>query len=846
MREAEGDNRAWNVSQLETDYQDFLFALRDARDAFQSGPPLSIQRTDSEMRLEFDIFYSRITAFNATLRRSEFEDEFRARLDQLLTFRDLTADAVDAITAGDIAALDALYSNVIAFEVDIRELTVGALHALVSRAEAARLEEQRLLRSFLGQAVLLLVLTLVSASLALRLLGLIRRQAEETLQAQALVNKAFEGAQEGVLVCDADGRILLSNPTAREIFGYDPGELEGKLLEETVVPAFRMRRYRMGMAEALAQVRAGESGGLGPIQFEGLRSDGEVFKASVALRAEAAYDEALRIFVFVRDITERFEFEERLRVALHEAREHSDAKGRFLATMSHELRTPLHGVVASLDLLRNGEFDDETSSLLATAKSCSERALTQIDYALDAIRSEGDNEAPAPFDPVAAVRSIIAEMEPLARLEGNVISLDLHGLEDRTRISGQPKAYARTVFNLVGNAVKFTSGGHITIRLENRPTRGAEARELLTEVRDTGPGIERKDWEKIFDPFEQSEATHQAAANPGFGLGLSIVKQDVARMRGRIEVDSEVGQGACFRFTIPFVEVGASAAPQADRRDGETVTAKRTPRQPMYSRALVVDDNPVNCALVARMLEQMGIATQCCVSGAEAVEMARTRRYGLILMDVRMPVMDGVEATEIIRRGGASRDAVIIGITAHVDFTSSEAYRGSGMTSVLIKPFGKKDLARHLEEHRTAGHADVAVPDMSDEARHRALVALRDALDLIGDKVGFALASDVCAGARAAIAAARAKDPTTADKAHSAAGSALMLGLSDLGRLLQDLERMADAAEPTDTQALRTLLSSLTLEVHTVDEVLRDLSRGDPGGHQNAAGEAKSISVASE
>ncbi|MCU4651205.1 ATP-binding protein [Roseibacterium sp. SDUM158016] len=846
VREAEGDNRAWNVSQLEVDYQDFLIALQDARDAFQRGDPLRVRQADTAMRLEFDIFYSRITAFTATLRRSEFEDEFRDRLDRLLTFRDLTADAVDAIEAGDRTALGELYSDVAAFEVGIRELTVGALQALVSRAEVARLEEQRLLRSFLRQSVLLLVLTLVSASLALRLVGLIRRQAEETLQAQALVNKAFEGAQEGVLVCDADGRILLSNPTAREIFGYGPGELEGKLLAETVVPPSRMRRYRMGMAEVLAQVRAGESGGLGPIQFEGLRSDGEVFKASVALRAEAASDEALRIFVFVRDITERFEFEERLRVALHEAREHSDAKGRFLATMSHEMRTPLHGVVASLDLLRNDELDPETSSLLATARSCSERALAQIDYALDAIRSEGDSEAPAPFDPVAAVRSIIAEMEPLARIKGNVISLDLQDLGDRTTIAGQPKAYARTVFNLVGNAVKFTSGGRITIRLEDLPGRGAEPRELLTEVRDTGPGIERKDWEKIFDPFEQSEATHQATANPGFGLGLSIVKQDVARMRGRIEVDSVVGQGACFRFTVPFVEVDAPLSPQADRRVAEAVIPGQLPRQPMYSHALVVDDNAVNCALVARMLEQLGVAAQCCVSGAEAVEMARTRPYGLILMDVRMPGMDGVEATELIRRGGASRNAVIIGITAQVDFMSSEAYRGSGMTSVLIKPFGKHELARHIGEHRAAGNEEVAVPDMSDEARHRVLVALRDALDLIGDKVGFALASDVCVGARAAIAAACTEDPTTADKAHSAGGSALMMGLSDLGRMLQDLERMADAAEPTDSEALRMLLSSLTLEVHTVEEVLRDLPRDGTGGQPDASDDAKSISAASD
>lgn len=834
VREAEVDNRAWNVSQLEVDYKDFLLALQAAEEAIQSGEPPLIRRTDIQMRLDFDIFYSRITTFIATISRLEFDDDFLARLGQLQTFRDLTAEALDDIETGDLGALGELNSTVVAFEPQIREVAVRSLRAVVSRAEIARLEEGRLLRSFLMQTIFLLALTLVSATLALRLVGLIRKQAEESLQAQALVNKAFEGAQEGVLVCDADGRILLSNPTAREIFGFGPDELEGKLLEETVVPPSRLRRYRMGMAEVLAQARSGKSGSLGPIQFDGLRADGEVFKASVALRVEAASDDALRVFVFVRDITERFEYEARLRVALHEAREHSDAKGRFLATMSHEMRTPLHGVVASLDLLRNGQLDLDSLSLLATARRCSERALAQIDFALDAIRSESDTEVTAPFDPVEAVRSIIDEMEPLARIKGNVITLDLVNMGSHATVAGQRKAYARTVFNLVGNAVKFTSGGHITIRLEVRRSKGAKRRELVTEVRDTGPGIEKKEWEKIFGAFEQSVATHKFTANPGFGLGLSIVKQDVARMGGSIEVDSVVGEGACFSFTIPVVDVAALPSPEGLRPVGDALIPMEKPRPRIGSHALVVDDNEINCALVARMLEQLGIAARCCVSGAEAVELARTRHYGLILMDVRMPGMDGVEATELIRRGGASRDAVIIGITAQVDFVQTEACQGSGMTSVLIKPFDMVQLARQIGEFRVEQNREAPVSDSREEARHRVIGVLQDALDLIGEELGLALSSDACDRARAAVAAARIDDPSTADKAHSAAGSALMLGLSDLGRLLQELEQMADATEQMDGKSLSKLLSRLTVEIRTLEEGLWSMRRQGPDGEDTA------------
>jgi PAS domain S-box-containing protein len=848
VREAEGDNRAWNVSQLEVDYQDFLIAIQDARGIFRSGDPALVAQADAAVRLEFDIFYSRIAAFNATIEREDLDAPYRDRLDHLFEFRDMIALGIDDMPVGDAARLEEIYPIVSALEADVRYLAVRTLQALVGRAESARLEEKRLLRSFLQQSIFLLLLTLVAASLALRLVGLIRKQARETLRAQTLINKAFEGAQEGVLVCDSQGRIVLSNPTARAIFGHGPDELEGHLLSETVVPPSRMRRFRMGMDALLSEAGAVGSAGLGPLQFEGLRADGTLLKASVALRAEGTSDGDMRIFVFVRDITEAIEVGQRLRAALRAAREHSSAKGRFLATMSHEMRTPLHGVVASLDLLRTDSLDAEAASLLTTARSCSERALAQIDYALDAIRNEGDGEPPSRFDPVASVRSIVAEMEPLARIKGNSIDFDVTGFDGSTTLVGQPKAYSRSVFNLVGNAVKFTSDGRISIRLHIRAGAGDGQRELLTEVRDTGPGIAKKDWERIFAPFEQSDASERTTANPGFGLGLSIVQQDVERMRGRIEIDSEPGNGACLRFTIPLIAAETAPPERTDQPDDmQDAVAREVALHAGSISALVVDDNTVNCALVARMLEQLGFTAQCCHSGAEAVEMARTRFYGVILMDLRMIGMDGVEATGLIRRGGASRDALVVAITAQVDFATSEAFRTSDMTSVLTKPFGKTELAAHLAEQGVVA-GGVQTPHGSDdaeaqEARASNLLALQDAVGLIGPQHGLALAIDVCAGARAAISAARIGDPATAEKAHSAAGSALMIGFRQLGRLLQRLENTASDAggKPADDQV--PLLTELATEVGYAEAALEVFQR--EGGHQSPAQQGRHASTTS-
>nr|WP_239025443.1 ATP-binding protein [Roseibacterium persicicum] len=614
-----------------------------------------------------------------------------------------------------------------------------------------------------------------------------QRQARETQRAQALVNKAFEGAQEGVLVCDRSGRILLSNPAARTIFRYDEGGLEGRLLEETVVPEHRLRHYRRGMRAILAAREAGEGAGLGPVRFKGRRADGAVIDTLVALRVEETTEGEPRVFVFVRDISARLAVEEKLRLALREARKHAEARSRFLSTMSHEMRTPLHGVVASLDLLAADRLDDEARDLLATARKCSERALDQIDYALDAIRSEDGPQAPTEIDPVAVVRSILEEMGPLAQGKQTALGMDSLGFDGRPRLLGNPKAYARTVFNLVGNAVKFTDGGRVRVRLDLRRGVAPGQAELVTAVSDTGPGIAPEDRDRIFAPFEQAEATALTAANPGFGLGLAIVRQDLARMAGRIEVESTPGAGATFRFVVPLV-VGDGAAdrPEDDGRAGPRPQPAVAPpaRSAGSMAALVVDDNDVNACLVSRMLERLGYAVQCRHSGEDAVALARSEGFGLILMDLRMPGMNGFAATRLIRAGGASREALIVGITAQVDVIETEDFRASGMSSVLTKPFGLRELEAHLAARDAAPGAATDAPDDLVET-------LSEAFDLTGQEVGLALAASIVAGARDAVAQGTSGADSTAEAAHAAAGAALMMGLSDLGQALQALERAA-------------------------------------------------------
>ena len=368
VRAAESDNKVWNIVQFEVDYRDLMIASLQAQAAAQTGTDATIAAGVARLRLEFDIFYSRINALFATLHGSTLAPDFAAEMAQLDTARTALATQVDALSLGPEigASLSGFHAQASALNALVRRLSVDALQLLIIRTEDARLQERQLLAAMFGASIALILLTIVSVVLSIRL-GRSHAAAQVRIErSTALAKAAFESAVTAMLICDADGRILLTNPAASEIFGHSDADLHGHSLHETLIPQERLAEYR----RFLRFIRASGEGGdatIGPVQVSAQRASGEVFPAAVLVRITQLDADQRLILVFAQDISEQVEYETRLQDAADEARRYATAQRRFLATMSHELRTPLHGVRAALDLLKRQSLSVSARKLVEIA-----------------------------------------------------------------------------------------------------------------------------------------------------------------------------------------------------------------------------------------------------------------------------------------------------------------------------------------------------------------------------------------------------------------------------------------------------------------------------------------------
>lgn len=808
IRAAESDNKVWNIVQFEVDYRDLRIAvLATSQLARESDGALSL-RDLRALQLEFNIFYSRIDSLFATMTPNGLKALFQTEMEHLDQTRTNWAERFDALTPSpDLpATLAAMADDIAALESLVRRLSVDVLQVLVARAEAARLQEKKLLATMFGASIALIGLTILSVILSVRL-GRSHAAAETSLgRSTALAKAAFESSVTAMLICDDAGRILLTNPAATEVFGHNATALQGFNLRETLIPPERQAEYRRFLRFIRQTGEAGDAT-IGPVQVAAQRATGEVFPAAVLVRI-TRLDAAQRlILVFVQDISDQVEFEQRLQAAADEARRYATAQGRFLATMSHEMRTPLHGVRAALDLLTRKRLTKDAKALVDIALQSCAHALQQTDSALHAIRDTHDNEAEIPFDPVRIAHDLAAEMRLIGQADGTRVSFGVTGEELAMAVVGRPRAFTRALGNLVANATKYSRGGTVDVRLAFSAIGTTGPVTLCAEVIDDGPGIPADKIDRIFEPFNHDLLADQKADGAGFGLGLSIVKQAVELMAGEITVISDCGKGCHVTITLSLERAAVALPPPAPVADKP---ASRLLGQ--GATALVVDDARVNCVLVGRMLSELGYRVDTAFSGPEAIAMATKKAYDLILMDFYMPKMTGIEAVRHIRAAGPSHGARIVGITARVDLIGSEEGNPAEMNGVLFKPFGIVELETFLTE--TAPMAPASADAMG---------ALRATLEMCGPLLGLELLRDTLALARQAMTEAEteANHGRCTEIAHRAAGAAMMAGLQDLGCALRDLEKAARNGD--DPASLTQLASRLAEATDRAERLVAEL-----------------------
>lgn len=604
------------------------------------------------------------------------------------------------------------------------------------------------------------------------------RAIEDMHASMAFANSLVNSSPDAIKLLDLDGNITFISELGQELFEVvDFEALRGKPFSALFPPEHHdrvelaLRRVRNGHTDRFTRM-CPTLGGV-PKWWE--------FIMTPVHEIGRPLD---RLFVVARDISARQAHALELSRAKESAERASQYKTQFLASMSHEIRTPLNAILGFAGLAREGrDHDPELRRQIELIEKAGQSLLTIINDVLDLAKIEAGRVEleERPLDLRGLLDDCLSLMRGLAvqkklELRGEIVpDLPERILADEARLR-------QVLLNLLNNAVKFTATGSVSVTVSV----AADGASVDVAVSDTGIGIPRDRIPHLFQDFVQVDGSISRNYG-GTGLGLSISRRLILLMGGEIGVDSVEGKGSTFRFSLPLriapAEISLAPAQPALAR-------------PEASRAiLLVDDLPINLEIVSGMLTSAGHRVTVATSGPEAITAYREQRHDLILMDVQMPDMDGLETTRHLRRMDARARAVpVIALTANVFAQQIESYRRAGMNDHIGKPFHREALlemvARWTGEARPVASRRPAAPGRPAVLDHG---ALQELAGLIGaDKV-----QDLLGRFRGELSE-RLTATTTAElkaDAHAVVSTAGLLGFSALAALARVVEQKAEAGE---------------------------------------------------
>ncbi|PWC92429.1 response regulator [Azospirillum sp. TSO5] len=646
--------------------------------------------------------------------------------------------------------------------------------------------------------------------------------ARDVEQERARLSALLSAMDFGVLFVGGDGRIAYANPAFSGLFAITVAPV-GHRLDETLANAGNAPRdtdYTL-----LSAVDGDE-------RREMTLTDGRIVSwHNVPVRKGAgATGTAIGKLWLCIDVTEPRQAAEQLLQAKEKAEAASRSKTEFLATVSHELRTPMNGVLGNLTLLADASLPTEEKRLADVARRSAETLLRLLDDILDLSKlearridlEEADCALPQLIDGVLEV------LRPNATDKGLELSARLMPSVPEVIVT-DPARLRQILFNLVGNAVKFTEEGHVAVRVRRLDRTPADVIAyghpdsflLEFEVEDTGIGIAPGSVPTLFDRFTQADSSITRRYG-GTGLGLAICRDLCLLMGGSIAVDTAPGRGSVFHFTVVARPGDPSALRRVEPGHGTSVgEAARAAALPTL-RVLAVDDIEVNRDIVRGILERAGHSVALAASGGEAVRMVRDQPFDLVLMDIQMPGMDGLTATRRVRELPDPQGSVpILALTAHASGSSRPECLSAGMNGFVTKPLRPALLFAEMASVLGNGAAVSAAPapaapepamidqpaipdaDLLDEEQVSLLLEVLTADDWTASVAGFTDNGQKTIDSM--VAQARAGEPHNRT-AHTLKGTSLNLGAAALGRLAKELEHAPAAAVLEQEQRLRDLL----------------------------------------
>jgi PAS domain S-box-containing protein len=541
----------------------------------------------------------------------------------------------------------------------------------------------------------------------------IKEREEALKRSQEQLRATMDATPDCIFCIDREGRAVDVNKAVEAIFGYRRADIIGRRPVDMLIA----EQYRPGLEERLRRYIEGVEVPDGKVRYsmKALRADGSEFFCELTIAAVQPVERRM-VVACLRDVTARKQRERELRQAKESVEIADRAKSEFIARMSHEIRTPMNAVIGLSSLLAHTPLDAAQKQHVDMIEKSATHLLSLINDILDFSRLDAGHSdlEVRPLD----VRDLVEGAVAVARSLPGATRLEITAKlapDVPPRVNGDARRLNQVLLNLLGNAVKFTDVGAVVLSCKPVERRAGSVR-LRFAVEDTGIGIAPDLRSRLFLPFEQgAEAVVRQAG--GTGLGLAICRQLVESMGGVIGVEGAPGAGSTFWFELDFDLAAADVA-------ATTLPGTRAPGQ---RTILVAEDVPSSQVLVRALLEKMGHRVEMAPDGSAALAAVKTGRFDLLMMNVQMPVMDGLAACRAIRALDGPVAAVpIIALTAFDQPEDRARALAAGADDCLSKPIRPRDLAAVIE--RTTTRTMPGAPAVEEEFDLAALEALRQAV----------------------------------------------------------------------------------------------------------------------